>query len=44
MADGSVIIDTKIDASGVEKGTDDIVKSLESILGYMQNIYPIIKK
>ena len=44
MADGSVIIDTKIDASGVEKGTDDIVKSLESILGYMQNISSSINK
>ncbi len=44
MADGSVIIDTKIDASGVEKGADDIVKSLESILGYMQNISSSINK
>lgn len=44
MADGSVIIDTKIDSSGVEKGADDIVKSLESILGYMQNISSSINK
>lgn len=44
MADGSVIIDTKIDASGAEKGADDIVKSLESILGYMQNISSSINK
>lgn len=44
MADGSVIIDTKIDASGVEKGADDIVKSLENIIGYMQNISSSINK
>ena len=44
MADGSVIIDTKIDTSGAEKGADDIVKSLESILGYMQNISSSINK
>lgn len=44
MSDGSVIIDTKIDASGVEKGADDIVKSLENILGYMQNISSSINK
>lgn len=44
MADGSVIIDTKIDTSGVEKGADDIVKSLENIIGYMQNISSSINK
>lgn len=44
MADGSVVIDTKIDTSGAEKGADDIVKSLESILGYMQNISSSINK
>lgn len=44
MADGSVIIDTKIDTSGAEKGADDIVKSLENILGYMQNISSSINK
>lgn len=44
MADGSVIIDTKIDTSGAEKGADDIVKSLENILGYMQDISSNINK
>lgn len=44
MADGSVVIDTKMDTSGVEKGADDIAQSLESILGNLQNISSSVNK
>ena len=44
MTDGSVVIDTKMDTSGVEKGADDIAQSLESILGNLQNISSSVNK
>lgn len=44
MADGSVIIDTKMDTSGVEKGAEDIADSLKSMLGYMQSISSNVDK
>lgn len=44
MADGSVTINTKMDTSGVEKGADDIAKSLKNILGYMQSISSNVEK
>ena len=38
MADGSVVIDTKIDTSGVEKGMEDIKKTLVSIAENVKSI------
>lgn len=38
MADGSVVIDTKIDTSGVEKGMEDIEKTLVSIAENVKSI------
>lgn len=38
MADGSVIIDTKIDTSGVEKGIGDIEKTLANIAENVKSI------
>lgn len=44
MADGSVIIETKINTDGVEKGSEDISKHLESILLCVQNISSSVDK
>lgn len=38
MADGSIVIDTKIDTSGVEKGMEDIKKTLVSIAENVKSI------
>lgn len=38
MADGSVVIDTKIDTSGVEKGMEDIEKTLVNIAENVKSI------
>lgn len=38
MADGSVVIDTKIDTSGAEKGMEDIEKTLVSIAENVKSI------
>lgn len=44
MADGSVVIETQMDTSGVEKGVDDISNSLKKALDYMQNISSNVEK
>lgn len=44
MADGSVIIDTKMDTSGVDRGVDDISNSVKNMLGYMQSLYTNVEK
>lgn len=44
MADGSVIIDTKMDTSGVDRGVDDISNSVKNMLGYMQSLSTNVEK
>lgn len=44
MADGSVIIDTKMDTSGVDRGVDDISNSIKNMLGYMQSLSTNVEK
>lgn len=44
MADGSVVIDTKMDTSGIERGATDISDSIKNMLGYMQNLSTNVEK
>lgn len=44
MADGSVIIDTKMDTSGVNRGVADISNSVKNMLGYMQSLSTNVEK
>ena len=44
MADGSVVIDTKMDTSGVSRGVADISNSVKNMLGYMQSLSTNVEK
>lgn len=44
MADGSVVIDTKMDTSGVSRGVADISNSAKNMLGYMQSLSTNVEK
>lgn len=44
MADGSVVIDTKMDTSGVDRGVADISNSVKNMLGYMQSLSTNVEK
>lgn len=44
MADGSVVIDTKMDTSGVSRGVAEISNSVKNMLGYMQSLSTNVEK